>query len=165
MKKVLLPVVLVVTLAVGGWFLFFQDDSGAENPGKETPDKGVVEGEKGKEGQEQPKTPDEKLRDLLRAESANPPNYMEIDFSFKKKFLGDYEVEGSITNQAQETYYKDPEVRMYFMDKNYTKLDSVSEIIFGEFGPGDKLDFVMSHKGPKSTQLIDISVIRAKVSE
>ena len=103
-------------------------------------------------------------KEKRRKEAMNPEKYIKLDYSFKKKLLGGYEASGSIFNNAEETYYKDTEVRMYFLDAVGDKMDSISTIIFKEFGPGDRVPFEMQHDGPKKTQMVTLTVVSAKVS-
>lgn len=160
MKKPLLPIILLLTLGVGGYFLFFHKD----NPENVTPNT-LVTGQDTNPAVEKPKTRDEIEAETRRKEAQNPAKYIKLDYSFKKKLLGGYEATGSIFNDATETYYKDTEVRMYFLDPNGEKLDSISHIVFKEFGPGDRVPFEIQHDSPKGTQMVVLNVIGAKVSE
>lgn len=158
MKKSMFPVILVISLALGGYFLFFHESgTGKTDPSQEQTDAT-------KDDQPKVKTKDEIEAEKRRKEAMNPEKYIKLDYSFKKKLLGPYEATGSIFNDAEETYYKDTEVRMYFLDAAGEKMDSVSTIIFKEFGPGDRVPFEMQHDGPKKTQMISLSVVSAKVS-
>lgn len=160
MKKSLLPIVLLLTLGIGGYFLFVHKDN-PENPAPNA----LVTDATTNPAEEKPKTKDEIEAETRRKEALNPAKYIKLDYSFKKKLLGGYEATGSVFNDATETYYKDTEVRMYFLDANGEKLDSTSHIVFKEFGPGDRVPFEMQSDNPKGTQMVVLNVIGAKVSE
>lgn len=158
MKKSMFPIILVLSLAIGGYFLLFH--KGSDSPKEPAPE--TVEAT-GKEVEKE-KTRDEIEAEIRRKEAAAPAKFIKLDYSFKKKLLGGYEATGSVFNNATETYYKDTEVRMYFLDAAGDKLDSVSTIIFKEFGPGDRVPFEVQHDSPKGTQMVTLAVINAKVS-
>lgn len=160
MKKTLVPAILVLALAVGGYFMFLYE------PGE----KGDSEGQEQVEADSnavalpaQP-TPEDLRRQQRLDEHARPNDFIATNFKSRRNLLGEAIIEGSFTNNAELTIYQDFQVMIYFEDELGNVADSASQVVFETIKPGEMVEFRLKEKQPKRTE-VRLKVLEAKTQD
>lgn len=163
MKKLLLPTILILVLAVGGYFVFFVDQNEENKDGKETVE---MTDEQENTSEEEPKQPtEEELKKQKRLmEHARPQEFIDLRYSSKRNIVGESVIEGSFLNNAELTTYNDLRLMIYFENEDGDPVDSASQVVFGTMAPGEKVDFRLKEKGPRKTE-VRLDLVEADVIE
>ena len=74
-------------------------------------------------------------------------------------------VEGTMTNNAQLTTYREVRMMMYFDDSESAVMDSTAKVLFESLAPGAKSAFKLKEKGPKRSKSIRLMVADAIPAE
>ena len=156
MKKSLIPIVLVLALAAGAYFIFFYD-TGEKTDGKGDQTESR-EGRKGREGTDGEGTDDPSPLELEREqrlnERARPREFVALNYNDRRNLLGEVIIEGSLTNNAELTMYRDFQLMIYFLDSEGDKTDSASVGVFEEITPGETAPFKVKQKGPRKSEIL-----------
>lgn len=156
MKKTLLIVLVLGAAAFGTWFFVLRE---AEN-GTETEQTGGGFGTPG--DSIDPKEAEEiRVRRQKLREMARPDTYLELEYDYKKKFLGPTVVEGKLRNVAEYATFTDIELKIRF-SAGEAVLDSLGKVLYEEMRPGDTLNFRVDVKAPKKTDHVYVRVRDAK---
>lgn len=165
MKKTLVPVLLVLSLGIGSYFLFFYESSPAETkPGTEENSKERYN----QRAREDSSGYEARLRMERQAkesrESEEPSKYLELNFDYRNNLLGESVLEGKVKNRAELSSFRDITLRIIFFDKKTNVLDSTSQVINETLAPGQDHSFKYKIKSPKGTKAADMKVAEAKIS-
>lgn len=153
MKRILLPIILVAVLAVGGYFVFFYGQGGADSSDSGEGSE-LAEGGQGSEmAEELPPSPEEIARQQRLIERARPMEFVDMRYTSRRNLLMETIIEGTLENNAELTAYKDLQLMIYFVDEEGKKLDSASQVIFETLSPGAKVPFKLKEKGPRKADV------------
>ncbi len=153
-KKKLFIALALLTITVGGYFLFFYDNAAPPAPA-ETVDTHVGDSLDNAL---------QKRREALQNESEHPADFTVITVDPKKNLFGESIIEGTIQNKATGTSYKDYELMIYWQDEVGAVMDSAAEIIFEGLDPGESAEFKTKRKGPRKSKSIQVKLRSAKVA-
>ncbi|HEX2901034.1 MAG TPA: FxLYD domain-containing protein [Bacteroidia bacterium] len=141
-KNRILIIAALLTLAIGGYFLFFFDRSDGEAESTENISADSTESN----------SLLLKRKQTLEKEQANPQEYVEIEIDPKKNLFGETVIEGTLTNKASLTSYKDFELMIHWNDEKGVALDSAVEMILENLDPGENVAFKTKRKGPRHSK-------------
>ena len=156
MKKSLIPIVLVLALAAGAYFIFFYDNGEkADGKGDQTESReGGGQDREGNSEEEDDPSPLELEREQRLNERARPHEFVALNYNDRRNLLGEVVIEGSLTNNAELTMYRDFQLMIYFLDSDGGKTDSASVGVFEEITPGETAPFKVKQKGPRKTEIL-----------
>jgi hypothetical protein len=161
MKKLFLPLILLLgAAAIAGWYVFLRDDGDAANG------RNGVFSDSGKAGQDtddvpfgDPPTEEELNREKLLREHARPQEFIILSYAARKNLLGETVIEGSLTNNAELTAYRDLRLIIYFDDNAGNAIDSAGQTVFDKIAPGGgKAEFKLKEKGPRKAREVRVKL-------
>lgn len=114
-------------------------------------------------GYSSPRTYQEKVTSVGEVERANPVKFLDATGTYRPNFLEDkLKVNGTVTNKATVTSYKDATVRVTFYSKSGTNLGSEDYVIYEIFPPRKTVKFKLKVTNYKNVAKIGWDVIKAK---
>lgn len=163
MKKTLLPIVLVIALAVTGYFVFFN------GKGEDDPKNGTEQVESGdtsdsSASEEDEPSPLELEREQRLNERARPQEFVALNYQDRRNLLGEVVIEGSLTNNSELTMYKDFQLMIYFRDSEGMITDSASQVVFEQLTPGETAPFKIKEKAPRKVDIM-VQIADAKAED
>ena len=167
MKKLILPLILVIGGGLfAGWYFYL--DGKDDKP--ETENTVVSDSAKGGSDSDDvpfgdPPTEEELNREKLLREHARPSEFIMITFGNRKNILGETVVEGTMTNNAELTTFRDLQLMLYFEDGSGQPIDSASQTVFERMPPGGKAEFKLKEKGPRKAKEVRVMVKDAVVEQ
>lgn len=109
-------------------------------------------------------TYEESVMTIQEIEAANPLNYLQADGSYRENFIGDkIKIDGSITNTATVTTYKDVTVRVNFYSKTNTLIGSEDYTLYEFYPANSKQKFKLKVKAYSNVSSLGWEVIKASV--
>ncbi|MEM0997246.1 MAG: hypothetical protein AAGN35_09215 [Bacteroidota bacterium] len=166
MKKLALPIVVVLVVGAGTAFYFLRDPGEAalkSNNQEQTVPDGMTAQDSVPFGD--PPSPDELEREQKLKEHARPGDFIEVQFEARKNILGETVAEGTLKNKAELTAYRDLQLMLYFEDELGEPLDSASQVIFEKILPDGETKFKIKQKGPRKSKGLNIRVHDAVVED
>lgn len=112
-----------------------------------------------------PPSEEEKEREKLLREHARPQEFIVLTYSTRKNLLGETVIEGSMTNNAEATAYRDLQMIMYFDNADGIPIDSASQTVFEQMLPGGKAEFRLKEKGPRKAKEVRLLIKDAVVDQ
>jgi hypothetical protein len=101
---------------------------------------------------------------IQEIEAASPLNYLQADGTYEENFIGDkIKIDGSITNIATVTTYKDVTVRVNFYSKTNTLIGSEDYTLYEFYPPNSKQSFKLKVKAYRNVSSLGWEVINASV--
>ncbi len=161
MKKTLIPIILILTLALGVYFIFFYDKGdSAPATGTENVDANGLDS--AGTSTDEP-SPLELEREQRLNERARPQDFVALNYQDRRNLLGEVIIEGSLTNNSELTMYKDFQLMIYFRDSEGMITDSASQVVFEQLTPGEKAPFKIKEKAPrKAAVMVQIATATAE---
>ena len=97
-------------------------------------------------------------------EKQNPTSFLSTDGTYRKNLMGEWVLEGSISNSATVATYKDVILKVNFYSKTNTYLGSENEAIYEYFPPGKSKKFKIKTYGYKGTKTIGWNIFGASAN-
>lgn len=105
----------------------------------------------------------EKVMSVGEVERANPVKFLDATGTYIPNLLGGkLKVNGTVTNSATVTSYKDATVRVSFYSKSGTKLGTEDYVIYEIFPPGRTKKFKLKVTNYRDVETIGWDVVKAK---
>ncbi len=98
---------------------------------------------------------------LEEKEKRNPTTFLTIKATYKKNLLGEWIIEGTISNTAKIATFKDVILEISFYSKTETHLGTKKEAIYEYFPAGKTKSFKIKNYGYKGTSSIGLAIIDA----
>lgn len=116
------------------------------------------------ENQSSSSTYQESVMTIQEIEAASPLNYLQADGTYRENFIGDkIKIDGSISNTATVTTYKDVTVRVNFYSKTNTLIGSEDYTLYEFYPPNSKQSFKLKVKAYRNVSSLGWEVINASV--
>ena len=110
-----------------------------------------------------PKTEEELREELYNKESANPKNYLSVDYDLTYKVLtGEDKISGRIYNYATLASFKDVELKVTYSSATDTELDTETYVIYEYVSAGSSIPFTIKTYSPDGTKKIGVKIKTAK---
>lgn len=97
-------------------------------------------------------------------EKRNPTSFLSTDGTYRKNLMGEWVLEGTISNSATIATYKDVVLEIKFYSKTKTLLGTEKEAIYEYFPAGQRKSFKIKTYGYKGTKSIGWDIIRASAA-
>lgn len=95
---------------------------------------------------------------LGEQEKSNPKMFLSVDGTYRKNFVGEWVIEGMISNSASVANYKDVVLKVDFYSKTKTFLGSERHTLFEYFNAGKSRSFKLKTYGYKGTSSVGLVV-------
>jgi hypothetical protein len=99
---------------------------------------------------------------LKDQELGNPKKFLKSDGTYRKNLLGQWVLEGKVSNYATVATYKDVVLEVKFYSKTKSLLGTENKTIYEFFKPGEKKSFKVKTYGYEGTKTIGWSIVKAK---
>lgn len=99
---------------------------------------------------------------LAETEQKNPARFLIAAGNFKKNFMGQTVVKGTIANNAKIVSFKDVDIKLSFYSKTRTLLEEEHEVVYETVHPGERKNFKSKYFSPKGTDSVAMNVVSAK---
>lgn len=106
-------------------------------------------------------THEETKQTLEEIEKANPLNYLNVTGSYRKNFIGQWVVEGTINNKASVATYKDVVIDIVYLSKTGTEVGRIQRTIFEFIKPNGAFDFKFKTDGFSGTDHVNCGIAGA----
>ena len=97
------------------------------------------------------KTPLELRKELLLKEQGNPKVYLKYEGTWRKNFIGESVLEGTISNTATLANFKDVILNITWTTKTNTELKTEQKIVYEFLSAGKSIDYKIKVKAPSET--------------
>ncbi len=154
-KNRILIIAALVTMLVAGYFLVFFDRG---NEAETLPSDSISA------DSSESNSLLLKRKLTIEKEQSMPKDYVMIAIDPKKNLFGETVIEGTITNKASLTSYKDFELMIHWNDEAGMVLDSAVEVILEKLDPGEEVEFKTKRKGPRRSKSTVMTLRAAKAS-
>ena len=101
---------------------------------------------------------------LQEKEQDSPLDFLTTDGTYRKNFLGEWVLEGTITNKATIVTYKDITIKIKFYSKTGKLIGTKKETLYEYFKPMKMKKFKIKVNGFKNTKSIGWDIINASYS-
>lgn len=98
---------------------------------------------------------------LEEKEKRNPTSFLSSDGTYRKNLVGEWVLEGTISNSATIATYKDVVLEIRFYSKTKTLLGTEKEAIYEYFPAGRTKNFKIKTFGYKGTTSIGWDIVNA----
>jgi len=168
-KKSKLPYIIVliaIVAGIAGYFIWKQNNPTYE-PDTPTGDESNISIP---QSQQQPepvreKTPEELKAELAVKEQSSPTAYLSLNGTYRKNFIGETVLEGTIRNTATAAIFKDIEVKAGFLAPSGTVLEEKTFTVYVMLGPSQSTPFKVKVTAPKQTESVSMNVVNALAVE
>ena len=106
---------------------------------------------------------DNKVESVQQHEQNNPKQFLTLKADYKKNLAGKFILEGSISNAAKLTNYKDVEIAVTYFSKTKSKIEDNKIIIYENVPSGGQTDFKQKLDTPEGTESLAFSLSGASV--
>lgn len=101
---------------------------------------------------------------LEEKEKQNPTSFLSTDGTYRKNLMGEWVLEGSISNSATIATYKDVVLEISFYSKTKTLLGTEKEAVYEYFPAGQSKSFKIKTYGYKGTSSIGWNILSASAA-
>lgn len=101
---------------------------------------------------------------LEEKENRNPTSFLSTDGTYRENLLGEWVLEGSISNTATIATYKDVVLEIHFFSKTKTHLGTEKEVLYEYFPAGQTKNFKIKTYGYKGTNSIGWDIVSASIA-
>src|SRR5689334_15845891 len=108
---------------------------------------------------------EEQKQSMADKEKAKPLAFLHVKSTHRKNWIGQTVVEGTITNTAAVSSYKDVRIKMICYDKDDKMVEEHEDMLDVILRPNSKKDFRLRYRLPRSTDSIALTVMSAAVHE
>lgn len=98
-------------------------------------------------------------------EKLYPLNFLDVDGTYRKNFIGEWVLEGKINSKATLAKYKDVVLDIRYYSKTETLLGNDRKVIYDYLAPGSNIKFKIKTFGPKGAQTVGINVADAAIAD
>ena len=98
-------------------------------------------------------------------EKQNPTSFLSTDGTYRKNLLGEWVLEGTISNSATIATYKDVVLEIYYYSQTETHLGTEKESIYEYFPAGKTKNFKIKTYGYKGTKTIGWDIVSASAAD
>jgi hypothetical protein len=98
---------------------------------------------------------------LEEQERMNPIAFLSDKSTYRKNLIGEWVIEGKISNAATIATYKDAILQITYYSGTDTEMGSENTTIYEFFRPGSVQPFKIKTFGPKGAKAVSVSVISA----
>jgi hypothetical protein len=107
----------------------------------------------------------EQKQSLADKEKIKPLAFLYVKSTHRKNWFGQTVVEGTITNMAAVSSYKNVRLKMLCYDMNDRMVEEHEDILDVILKPNTNKDFKLRYRLPRNTDSIAVSVMSAAVHE
>ena len=111
------------------------------------------------------KTYEEQKQGLADKEKTKPLAFLHVKSDHRKNWVGQTVVEGTITNTAAVSSYKDVRLKMLCYDKSSKLVEEHEDELDVILKPNSNKDFKLRYRLPRSTDSIAVSIMSAAVHQ
>ncbi len=108
---------------------------------------------------------EEQRQSMTEKEKNKPLAFLHVKSTYRKNWVGQTVVEGTITNIAAVSSYKDVRLKMICYDKEDKMVEEHEDMLDVILKPNSNKDFKLRYRLPRSTDSIAVSVMNAAVHE
>lgn len=98
---------------------------------------------------------------IEQEEKMYPASFLHVDGTSRKNFIGEWVLEGKISNTATVAKYKDVILNVSYYSKTETHLGTEKQILYDFFNPGTKVKFKIKSFGYKGAKSIKVDIVDA----
>ncbi|EJF08897.1 hypothetical protein O71_18186 [Pontibacter sp. BAB1700] len=98
---------------------------------------------------------------IEQQEKLYPLNFVDVDGTYRKNFIGEWVLEGKINSTATLAKYKDVVLDIKYYSKTETLIGRDREIIYDYLAPGSNVKFKIKTFGPKGAKSVGIDIADA----
>jgi hypothetical protein len=98
-------------------------------------------------------------------EKQNPTSFLSTDGTYRKNLMGEWVLEGTISNSATIATYKDVVLEIHFYSKTETHLGTEKKAIYEYFPAGQTKNFKIKTYGYQGTKTIGWNVVSASAAD
>ena len=102
---------------------------------------------------------------VVKTERESPANYLISEGNYRKNVAGRWVVEGTITNKATHTFYKDVVLKVFYYDKANKEIGSELLTVNDYFKPGSTKEFKVKSYGTYGAKSVGYKIVSAKVMD
>lgn len=95
---------------------------------------------------------------LEQQEIMYPTSFLTAEGTYRKNFIGEWVVEGTVSSTATVAKYKDVVLTISYYSKTETLLSTEQQTIYDYFTPGNKVKYKFRSYGYKGAESIGIDV-------
>ena len=108
---------------------------------------------------------EEQKQSIAEKEKAKPLAFLRIKSTHRKNWIGQTVVEGTITNTAAVSSFKEVRLKMLCYDKDDKMVEEHEDMLDVILKPNSNKDFKLRYHLPRSTDSIAVTVMSAAVHE
>jgi hypothetical protein len=112
-----------------------------------------------------PKAYEEQKQNLADKEQSKPLAFLHVKSACRKNWIGQTVVEGTISNHASITSYKNIRLKMLCFDKTDKIVEEHEDELDAIVKPNTSKDFKLRYRLPRITDSIGVSIMSAAVHE
>lgn len=98
---------------------------------------------------------------LEQKEKANPFGFLQVNYTYRKNLIGQWVLEGTVTNKATLATYKDLVLKISYYSKTKTLMNSEQQIIYDYFKPNSNQKFKLKTFGVQSADALEVALLDA----
>jgi hypothetical protein len=108
---------------------------------------------------------EEQKQNLSDKEKTKPLAFLHVKSEHRKNWVGQTVVEGTVTNTAAVSSYKDVRLKMLCYDKDNKMVEEHEDLLDVIIRPNTSKDFKLRYRLPRSTDSIAVGIMSAAVHE
>ena len=112
-----------------------------------------------------PATHEEIKMSLEDKEKSNPLSFLNAEGTYRENIIGQWVLEGTVTNTATIATYKDVVLRIVYYSKTKTEIGSEEKTLFEYFKPNNPKRFKIKSAGYEGTASVGFGIISANTVE
>lgn len=98
---------------------------------------------------------------LEEQEKANPMGFLKAACTYRKNIIGEWVLEGTVTNTAKLATYKDIVLKIVYYSKTKTQIGTEEKIVYDYFKPNSTQQFKVKSFGYEGTESIGFQILSA----
>lgn len=102
-----------------------------------------------------------KKMSLEDQEKMTPLNFLHIEGQYRTNLIGQFVIEGKVSNSATIATYKDVEVEISYISKTGAVINKGSEIIYEFVKPNNAIPYKFKKDAPNGTASVSLDIINA----
>lgn len=110
-------------------------------------------------------TYEDKKMSLKDTEKANPIEFLKAKGTYKQNLIGQWVLEGTVSNTSSLAIYKDVVLKIVYYSKTQTEIGSEEKTLFEYFKPNNQQNFKIKTTGFEGTSSIGFEIVSAGTVE
>ena len=98
---------------------------------------------------------------LQEQENSNPTGFLKAACTYRKNIIGEWVLEGTITNSATLATYKDIVLRIVYYSKTRTQIGTEEKTLYDYYKPNSTQKFKIKSFGYEGTESIEFQILSA----